>query len=500
MMTLSEYLNESVELPKTGFSEMVALTDVGKFFESRFPEAKYRGYVKAIQKLANAIFEDVEIIGQVILKCEGKGFLKIPYEVINKIDEIKETAPKLFDISKKGNKRIIKIGNRKIFETGSGSVGQKKLSPVIHENLTCLYFNNRDDWGNVGNGKEPPTKLAGTLMINLNIDKIWVKSFMQQVLTIDSYLSSLGITESLRAVRIDSNIDNRDMVYNGIYDGNVPDKDLLELDKIVLEKYNTIIKRFKLPGVKRETIDKSDILLYNPDKIKDINAINIDDRNITISDITAKLRELLSNGTLIGVALKQLKSMNGSFKINSYNLDTDKSGKVDLKNRLKDYKILPFVTPKGEVKNRVDIQLDTHEGMEYIITYRSFGGIYMDIHKKNGSALGKVPVALWRESVDDIEITGDLEKYFVGMFDDFKRKFGWKLQGIGETDLKFIPNKDSKDPNEVEALMYVKEKCIKLLTFLYEQGKQLHELLQSWMSGALAEGDQKFPFLLTEPK
>lgn len=490
MMTLSEYLNESVELPKTGFSERVALTDVGKFFESRFPD-----YVDAIQNLANVIFEDVEIIGQVILKCEGKRFLKIPYAVINNIDNLKD-VPEIFDISEKGNKRIIKIGRLKIFETGSGSDGQKKLSPVIHENITCLYFNNRDDWGNVGNGKEPPTKLAGTLMINLNIDKIWVKSFMQQVLTIDSYLSSLNITPgTLRAVRIDSNVDNRDMVYNGIYDENVPDdEDLLKLDKIVLEKYNTIVKRFKPRRVKRETIDKSDILLYNPDKIK-----NIDENSITIPE----LRELLSNGTLIGIALKQLKTINGSFKIISYNLDTDASGKVDLKNRLKDYKILPFVTPKGEVKNRVDIQLDTHEGMEYIITYRSFGGIYMDIHKKNGSALGKVPVALWRESVDDIKITGDLEEYFVGMFDKFNNKFGWKLQGIGETDLKFIPNKDSKDPNEVEALMYVKEKCIKLLTFLYNQSQsddQIHNLLQSWMSGALAEGDQKFPFLLTDPK
>ena len=485
MMTLSEYLNESVELPKTGFSTEVAQEDIGKFFDGKFSEVKFPDYVKAIQDLANEIFTAADIDNPRILKCEGKGFLKIPYEVTTTLDLM--TIPKPFTLIEKGNKRFIKIGNRRIFETGSGS-DEHKLSPVIHENITCLYFNNRDDWGNIGNKNEIPTGFAYTLMIDLDISKLWVKSFIQQVIAIDSYLSSLGITpKSLRAVRIDSNVNNRNMVYNGIYDGNVPDKDLLELDKIALEKYNTIVKRFKPRRVKRETIDKSDILLYNPDEIE-----NIDADSITIPE----LRELLSNGTLIGIALKQLKSMNGSFNVTAYNVDKDKSGKVDLKNRLKNYKILPFVTRDSKdknifnVKNQVDIQLDTFGGTEYIITYRSFGGIYMDIHKKNGTALGKVPVALYRESVDTAKIDKDFKNYFRRRFDEFNEKFGWGLDELGEKKLKF------DNPKNTEIL----EKCIKLLTFLYEQDKQLHKLLQSWMSGALAEGDQKFPFLLTEPK
>ena len=79
------------------------------------------------------------------------------------------------------------------------------------------------------------------------------------------------------------------------------------------------------------------------------------------------------------------------------------------------------------------------------------------------------------------------------MFDKFNEKFGWGLPKLGEKKLKF------DDPKNPEIL----KNCIKLLTFLYEQSesdKQLHKLLQSWMSGALAKGDQKFPFLLVAPK
>lgn len=469
MKQLKNYLTESVKLQKTGFKEVIPLNTVGEFFRNKFPK-----HFEVIQQLAKDIFAGID--NPRILKSETQGFLKIPYEVADILDQM--TLPEIFTLIKNGDKRFIKIGNKKVFETGKGSA-EHDISAVIHENLTCLYFNNRDNWGTIGDKKELPTGLAYQLMIESNISKLWVKSFMEQCKALDDYLTGeLGIDpKSLKAVRIDTNLNNRNMIYDDIYgEGSTGRLGLLSSDGVAIEKYNEIIDKFKRDNIKitkRENIDKSDILLYNPNKIG-----NIDVENITL----LKLRELFHNGILIGVSLKQLNKINGIYEIDPYNLNDVK------KNILKTYEILPFVSNNGEVKNQVDIKITTLTNVEYILTYRSFGSKnYMDIHTVRTASYGKTPVRLWRESLDSENIGQDFKKYFEENFADFNRKFGWGLEA-DEIELTFNPNNATKD-------------CIKLLTLLYKKPDEKIRLdLQSWMSGALSEGDDMLPFLLTAPK
>ena len=192
-----------------------------------------------IEDIMHQYFDDLVRIAkyrpkEFFIYSDNKPYFKIPYVFFDSILQLESEYPQL-SLDSKGIKIKVSYKGKKIFETGSGSVG--RVSTEQQEMATCIV------WDSVHNGIDINDAVY---RIEGGFDSEWKETFKKQVNVISKYLKSFGLNPSdYRLVRFGQD----------------------ELGKMY-KKFITAYTK-QISG-RKDNHDPSDVLLYS---VKDLNNI-----------------------------------------------------------------------------------------------------------------------------------------------------------------------------------------------------------------------------------
>lgn len=507
MKGLSAFLTETMQpitfiMEAGGFVNLIDINEIAAWFKQRSKKASIQDNADKIQDMFSDLFTGME---SHVLYSENDTYLKIPYSMIPVIqDKLTTDSSKDFyyEVDKKNDKKYyIKAGfagGVKLSETGSGNYGSKSLDKEIHENLTSFYYNTPEEfWPIVDTAVEALYSYADL--------KIWIPTWHEHAIALRKECG-----EKLRAVRID-NAANIRKVYAEImskvgkqsigWDGTMSSQDgqvNTAYDKLSNAQKSFIIKsKFETARLKRESYDKSDIVLYDPSKISDIQkAANIKDDD-DLAGIRGLMIELYNNKALIGISLKGLSKAKGHFEMVGFNVDDDPEHGVV--KAVKDYSIDPILRikrGKTTVMNGFITHITTTDNESMILALRSFGAnAALEVKYSSKPPLGKSPVFLWRTFVDEYSkktplaqaTSRNLKNVFTAeIYNKMAARYGWEKVS-DDTVFEF----ESTNVSTAIGLQF-------LYSLLELSDKDIIENLTTWAKAAVAEADYAFPFLLTE--
>lgn len=505
MINLYDFLYSRLILEAGGFVNLLQTNDIGDFLQKNY------NLTDEISDYIQSEFENLfKIANKEGIQCRivydtSKKYVKIPYELIpvilNYFDEDSNSDKLYYKEDSSNDKKIyIYYKNHKLAETGRGNYGSKSLDKEIHENLTSIYFNTKEDKWDVLDARIKELYNYA----NLNI---WIPSFHEQVKAIKSKFKG-----KYRAVRID-NETNISAIYNEVFNGLNDDfgwdcklsandiKVNQSYNKLSISQKQWIIKDNGATKLRREAYDKSDIIIYDENKISDIiKASKIDSTNAEeLVDVKSDMVKLYNNKCLIGISLKGLSTANGKFDMVEFN--TEQSPENGVINKITKYNVLNILRTKKNtynIQNGFTINITTKNSEELELNLRSFGNnAALEVKYSKKPPLGKSPIFLWRKFVQENigkspigkANSTTIKSIFTGKYyNELAEKFGW----------------DKIDDNVEFSFESTNISTVIGLQFLYSlsklSDKEIIEQLEVWTKAAIAEADYAFPFVLTEEK
>lgn len=509
MITLINYLSEYMIVESGVYNIQINLSDAKDtihtlFNSNNIPENIFNEF---IHKLESAIGSDAMLKKSDV---ESNNVLKIPRMYTDAMQKEFKQGPFIMS----GDN--IRYGKIILAIMGNGSSG-KKVQTENQEWFTTLYYNTPDNmWDDIDD------YFINDVSGDLAAGKLWVASFHQQVAALKKKLG-----DGFRAVRIGDikKLSNfiSELSKRGINaDMNSDDKKILTIyDKLannyknVINKMENFISDDSKKQLRRDVYDKSDIIIYNESKMSDIES-TFNKLNDPI-DTLAVVQSLFSNKLLMGVSLKGLKNINGSYKILTIN---NPDGEVDpddvLIDKCDSYHLdglLTRNTDNMKMRNNIELVTYSHRN-KYIFTFRSYGKnngkqiLSGDVKLNNNPVafgklsstiirnfvnknIGRIPMNIKKLSPQDLTNQKTVNDIYDDLRGSIKKVFGEEFDN-------YWPDRKNRNiicnsPEDINVL------CIQLLyIFTKLNPKDILDTITDWLKISCAEDNIFFPFFVTK--